>query len=92
MPSQIFHKSQPVALTSTDGLEEYLIDAVLNYKLIGKDRELKLLVKWKGYTKPTWEPVRELVDTEAFDIYQAKNDISKTSTRGRKRRRGGEGG
>lgn len=92
LPSQILHEPQPVALTNTDGTEEYLVDTVLDHKLIGKNREPKLLVKWKGYTKPTWEPAREFVDTEAFDIYQANNDISKTSTRRRRRRRGGEGG
>jgi hypothetical protein len=32
----------------------------------------ELLVKWEGYTRPTWEPANALEETEALDLYKAE--------------------
>lgn len=80
LPSQVSHEPQPLALRMDDGTEEYYVETILNHKLT-RDKKLKLLVKWKGYMQPTWEPASELEDTGAYDNYLADNDVTKPSNR-----------
>ena len=53
----------------------YQIDTILNYKIL-RNGKTKLLVKWTGYTKPTWEPLMELLETEALDLYETENNLT----------------
>lgn len=41
-------------------------------KTIGRGRHRLLLVKWKGFAEPTWEPRKNLEETEALDIFEKK--------------------
>ena len=85
LPSQILHEPQPPAVLKEGDSEWYNVEEVLDHK-IGKDKKLKLLVKWEGYTKPTWEPEEELTMTEAYATYRTHTDVSKPSQRRKKRR------
>ena len=53
--------------------EEYVVERILDEKTVrrGRGRATKLLVKWKGYARPTWEPLDALDATIAYDIWQA---------------------
>jgi len=33
----------------------------------------KLLVKWTGYSQPTWEPLNNFLDTAALDEFEAQH-------------------
>jgi hypothetical protein len=46
-----------------------------------KHKTLKLLIKWKNYTKPIWEPANEFEDTKVYDEYLAHNDVIKPFVR-----------
>ena len=87
LPSQVVHEPQPPALVNEDGTEEYEVEKILNHDISSGRKRLKLLVKWKGYTKPTWEPASEFDETEAYENYLAHHDVSKPSPTCRRRRR-----
>ena len=36
-----------------------------------KGRQRQVLIKWKGYLNPTWEPTAALANTEAYDVFKA---------------------
>ena len=52
-----------------DGEEEWEVERILR-KCI-KDRQYQVLVKWKGYWSPTWEPAAALVNTEVYHVFKA---------------------
>ena len=54
-----------VAINS-DG--EYTIERILRHRRQG--RGWRLLVKWFGWPKPTWEPLQQLQETTALDAYE----------------------
>jgi hypothetical protein len=84
LPGQITSDAQPPALL-IDAEEEYEVEAILNErKASGRGNNKRLLVKWKGYAKPTWEPEEALRDTAALDEWIAKGRPATT----RKGRRG----
>jgi hypothetical protein len=88
LPLQIIYKPQPLALTRENKTEEYDVEKILNHALLGnKHKILKLSVKWRGYTKPTWEPASEFEDTKAYEEYLARNDVSKPFARFRRGQR-----
>jgi len=41
-----------------DGEEEYEVEAVLNHRMFGRQRQVQYLIKWKGYphSDNMWEP------------------------------------
>jgi len=39
---------------------------------VGRGERQEVLVKWSGYTKPTWEPLASLNDTAAMDAFEAQ--------------------
>jgi len=80
LPSQAVHEPQPLALASEEDEKVYLVEAILDYKH-NKNRGIQLLIKWEGYTKPTWEPAVELAETDAYKLYAMENDLSKASDR-----------
>ena len=44
------------------------MERVLRERIKGRQRQV--LIKWKGYLTPTWEPAAALVDTEAYLIFK----------------------
>jgi predicted aspartyl protease len=81
LPSQVQDDWQPPAtLEDRDGDQQkvYNIEAILKHK-ITKKGVTKVLIKWIGYAKPTWEPLEEFLEAEALDQYEAKNGKITTS-------------
>ena len=88
LPSQQQDDTQPAAIVPEDKpeQEEWQVDEILKAKKTR--RGTKLLVKWTGYVRPTWEPLSAFLDTEALDRYEATNGRI-TGTIGGERRQGG---
>ncbi|KHJ34060.1 hypothetical protein EV44_g2434 [Erysiphe necator] len=81
-PSQIIDDEQPQPITpqisntinvSADTGEEQYVEKILRAenKKIGRGYRQSLLVKWKGFAEPTWEPRQNLEDTEALDVFES---------------------
>jgi transposase InsO family protein len=73
LPGQKVSDPQPPAIL-VDGEEEYEVESILKERLKGKNRERQLLVKWRGYAKPTWEPAKALEDTAAYDLFERRGE------------------
>ena len=52
-----------------DREEEWEVKRILRECVKGRQRQV--LMKWKGYLIPTWEPAAALVDTEVYLIFEA---------------------
>jgi len=72
LPSQTSDDAQPPAYV-VDDQEEYDVEAILRTTKIrrGRGHQFKVLVKWKGYARPTWEPLSALSETAALASYEA---------------------
>lgn len=68
LPSQTIHEPQPPAILGEDDEPEWEIDNIIRERTSGRQRQF--LVKWTGYTRPTWEPASALQDTTALDRYE----------------------
>jgi hypothetical protein len=53
--------------------DEYEIERILDEKHARRGRGVsrKLLVKWKGYARPTWEPCSALEEISALEALEA---------------------
>ena len=51
-----------------DRQEEWEVERILRKRI--KSRQRQVLMKWKGYLTPTWEPAAALVDTKAYLIFE----------------------
>jgi hypothetical protein len=71
LPSQSQDDVQPPAITTDDpdSEEEWQVEEILQSKQTR--RGTKLLVKWTGYARPTWEPLKSFLETEALDRFEA---------------------
>ena len=67
-PNQRQDDLRPPAIM-VDGEEEWEVERILRERVRGRQRQV--LVKWKGYLTPTWEPAAALVDTEAYLVFEA---------------------
>ena len=67
LPSQYVEDVEPPALI-VNGVEEYEVEEICQHCCWG--RGWQVLVRWKGYVEPTWEPVRDLADTAALEAYK----------------------
>jgi hypothetical protein len=66
LSGQVRRDIQPPAQL-VEGDLEYEVERILDEKPArGRGRRMKCLVKWKGYTKPTWEPKDAVEDTVAY--------------------------
>ncbi len=74
LPSQIVAEAQPPAIISEDGEEEYGVEEILRARTrkIGRGSRREALVKWTGYTRPSWEPLSSLEDTAALDTFEKR--------------------
>ena len=52
-----------------NGEKEWEVKRILRRRVKGRQRQV--LMKWKGYLTPTWEPAAALVDTEAYLVFKA---------------------
>ena len=52
-----------------DREEEWEVERILRERIKGRQRQV--LMKWKGYLTPTWEPAAALVNTEAYLVFEA---------------------
>ncbi|MCN0155331.1 hypothetical protein NDQ86_25450, partial [Salinispora arenicola] len=86
LPSQPQDESLPPAI-QIDGEDEYMIESILDKALIrrgrngsairkGKGLKWHYLVKWLGYSKPTWEPIEALEDTVAAEAWETKHLVN----------------
>ena len=73
LPSQTRDDPQPPALIIDDE-EEWLVEEIMcaRWTKRGRGRRRMALVKWRGFSQPTWEPVSELKETVALDAYEEK--------------------
>jgi len=69
LPSQRQDDNQPPAISSDDdGNPEWEIEEILRARTHkrGRGQQRQVLVKWKGYASPTWEPLSALKHTLAL--------------------------
>ena len=67
-PNQRQNNSRPPAIIM-DREEEWEMERILRRRAKGRQRQV--LMKWKGYLTPTWEPTEALANTEAYHIFKA---------------------
>ena len=96
LPSQRQDDNQPPAISSDDdGNPEWEIEEILRVRTHqrGRGQQRQVLVKWKGYAQPTWEPLQAMKNTLALIAFESRwgdarqNDGPIIMTR--RRRRGG---
>jgi hypothetical protein len=71
--------------------DEYEIERILDEKHARRGRGVsrKLLVKWKGYARPTWEPRSALEETSALEAWEEsirQKEVLPTYLRGQRSR------
>ena len=67
-PNQRQDDSRPPAII-VDGEEEWEVGRILRRRTKGRQRQV--LMKWKGYLTPTWEPTEALANTEAYHVFES---------------------
>jgi hypothetical protein len=70
LSDQIITEAQPLGQLVDDVLE-YEVEAILGQKKARGNKQ-QYLVKWKGFTRPTWEPYSFVKDLAALDIWEAR--------------------
>lgn len=68
LPSQRQHFNEPGPLRINND-DEWEIDEIVGHRK-RKGKSWDLLVRWKGYQKPTREPLSEFLDTAALATYE----------------------
>jgi hypothetical protein len=72
LPSQQRSDHQPPAVIPEGNDEdEYTVERIEEHKIFRRGQP-KVLVKWVGYIKPTWEPLSAVFDTRALDEYETR--------------------
>ena len=73
LPGQTVDDSQPSSIL-VDGEEEWAVQRILCARTSRRGRGYirECLVQWRGYWRPTWERVTNLLETEALDTYEAE--------------------
>ncbi len=89
-PSQVNQQQGPPAIFTEDGAEEYEIEDIAQARTYKNQRQV--LVKWTGYTKPTWEPIDAMAETAALGRFEAAYGPARENDgpapRARRRKRG----
>lgn len=80
LPSQKNDDTQPQGLKTDDGDVEFGIDEILKTrdKKIGKGYRKEVLVKWTGYSNPSWHPISDFENTIALDAFETKQQAQNT--------------
>ena len=76
LPSQVQDDVQPPPII-IENEEEYFIEAIINERRRrgrsqGGPLRHKYLVKWRGYSTPTWTNASDLIDNHAIDAWEAR--------------------
>lgn len=81
LPAHELHDEQPPPITTVDGEEEQYVEEILCARTvrIGKGSRRLVLVRWKGFADPAWEPLENLEETEALDKFEEKYGSAKSS-------------
>ncbi|RKF65325.1 hypothetical protein OnM2_009029, partial [Erysiphe neolycopersici] len=81
LPGQKLHDEQPSPITTIDGEEEQFVEEILCARTVkrGKGKRRLVLVSWKGFADPTWEPLEALQDTEALDRFEKLHGTAETN-------------
>ncbi len=68
-PFRPSERSQPPAPLLVDGETEFVIDSIISHRPKGRTTQYR--VRWAGYGPEcnTWEPQKNLIETEAFEKY-----------------------
>lgn len=74
LPSQQQLDWQPPAIVGEDAESEYEVESILGerHRGRGRGRQRQVLVKWRGYIRPTWEPASALQDTAAMEDFEGR--------------------
>ncbi|KKA22103.1 hypothetical protein T310_3843, partial [Rasamsonia emersonii CBS 393.64] len=75
LPSQIRTDPQPPAILGNDNdEEEFLVEEILDerHQRWGRGYRHQYLVKWDGYQQPTWTAAKNMEDTVALDVWEAR--------------------
>lgn len=75
LPSQIRTDPQPPAILGNDNDEgEFLVEEILDerHQRWGRGYRHQYLVKWDGYQQPTWTAAKNMEDTVALDVWEAR--------------------
>jgi transposase InsO family protein len=80
LPGQETDDNQPDPVL-IESHEEYQVEEILcarnKPKYKGKGREV--LVKWSGYHEKSWEPLENMADTSALDVFESKYGEAQTN-------------
>ena len=68
----------PPPIIDQDGHERYIVESVLSHRTYRG--RLQYLVKWHGYTDPTWEPAEHLLDESGSPILPLQSYSQLTAT------------
>lgn len=95
LPGQVIEESQPPGIL-VDGTEMYEVERILDQKRApGRGNRQKYLVKWVGYSRPTWEPDSSIKSTTAFADWEqhskssTRKDVQNNRKQTRRKKRGG---
>lgn len=88
LPSQEIDEPQPAGILTDEG-EEYQVEKIVSDRKVQK--QWKVLVKWVGWTQPTWEPAEYLADTEALARYEEIHGkvVARVNTTKKEKKKGG---
>lgn len=72
LPGQERQDEQPPPILGDLGDPEFAVEEVLCATTVRRGRGTfrKVLVKWRGYQEPTWEPLEEVAETAALDAFE----------------------
>lgn len=65
----------PTWIMQEDGTEEeeYFVEEILKARNArGRGRHRDVLVKWRGYDQPTWEPLESVEGAQALDVFEER--------------------
>ena len=78
LPSQRLDHSEPLAISANDAdadhvQGEYVVERILDHRKRGAGYQV--LVEWRGWAEPSWEPRSTLTTTTAMDVYEQGREV-----------------
>ena len=70
--------SDPPLPELVDGESEFEVENILQHKFVGRKKEIRYLVKWRGYSRAesTWEPEEHLRNApEVLEAYKSLHHL-----------------
>ena len=71
-PSQTRDDAQNPPVADEINEPEYEVESILRARTVqrGRGTYRQALVKWVGWKEPTWEPIDNVMDTKALDLFE----------------------